>query len=164
MTRDNQRTESTRESETRLAYDFETFTEVDPTALPDSVVQRFADQGMVLRWIRISLKGQDDIKNVSKRHQDGWEFVTADEVEELAQSSFIKEEGRYAGVVCRGDVALAKMDARRAESRKRYFENKNAQQMDAVNAQLMKHQDSRAPISNSSKSTVTTGRQPRFQD
>jgi len=36
--------------------------------------------------------------------------------------------------------------------------------MDAVNAQLMKNNDSRMPISNTSKSVRTTGRQPSFQD
>jgi hypothetical protein len=36
--------------------------------------------------------------------------------------------------------------------------------MDAVNAQLMKANNSRMPITNSSKSVITKGRQPSFQD
>ena len=36
--------------------------------------------------------------------------------------------------------------------------------MDAVNAQLMRSSDSRMPISNTSRSVTTKGRQPSFQD
>ena len=35
--------------------------------------------------------------------------------------------------------------------------------MDAVNSQLMRGNNSSMPISNSSKTTVTKGRQPSFQ-
>jgi hypothetical protein len=36
--------------------------------------------------------------------------------------------------------------------------------MDAVNQQLMSQSNSQAPISNTSKSSVTKGRRPTFQD
>ena len=36
--------------------------------------------------------------------------------------------------------------------------------VDAVNMQLMRNSDSRMPISNTSRSQVTTGRRPSFQD
>ena len=119
---------------------------------------------MVLRWIRIQLRGADDYQNVGKRMRDGWVFVTPDEVPELSISSIVKEERRYAGTVVRGDVALAKMPEGRAIARRENFEKKSDDLMNAVNSQLMNSSDSRMPIFNNSKSTVTKGKTPRFQD
>jgi len=119
---------------------------------------------MSLRWLRISVKGQDDISNIGKKQQQGWVFVTPDEVPELAITSFVRKEGRYTGTVCRGDLALAKMPTGKVKARRKHYENKSNEMMDAVNAQLMKGNNSRMPITNSSKSVITKGRQPSFQD
>lgn len=132
--------------------------------IPDSVENRFLDQGLTLRWIRILQKGQDDYQNVGKRLAEGWEFVSVDEVPELAHSSFVREEGRYNGAVCRGDLALAKMPLKKSQNRKAYFENQSREMVDAVNAQLMNQSDGRMPIRNNSKTQVTKGRPARFQD
>ena len=95
--------------------------------------------------------------------QDGWVFVTPEEVSEIAHNSLVREEGRYTGVVCRGDLALVKMPAGKAEARKRFYEDRSREMMDAVNSQLENNNDSRMPISNSSKSSVVQGRMPNFQ-
>ena len=119
---------------------------------------------MVLRWVRIQIRGVDDYQNVGKRQRDGWVFVTPDEVPELGASSTVMERGRYAGTVVRGDVALAKMPEDRAIARREYFVKKADDLMNAVNSQLMNNSDSRMPIFNNSKSTVTKGKSPKFQD
>jgi hypothetical protein len=119
---------------------------------------------MVLRWIRIQIRGADDYQNVGKRQRDGWVFVTPDEVPELSTSSIVREGGRYAGTVVRGDVALAKMPEGRAIARREHYENKANELMNAVNSQLMSNNDSRMPIYNNSKSTVTRGKNPKFQE
>jgi len=56
------------------------------------------------------------------------------------------------------------MPTGKLEARKRHYENKSAQLMRAVNSQLENSSDSRMPISNNSKSTVTRGRRPSFQE
>lgn len=161
-TRNETRSDSLREQNTR--EEEWTFEEPDALSIPDVVQARFDNEGMALRWIRISLKGQDDIANVGKKQQAGWVFVTPDEVPEMAVTSFVRDEGRYLGTVCRGDLALAKMPTDLAESRQEFYEQKSRDAVGAVNAQLMRNSDSRMPISNSSRSRVTTGRQPSFQD
>jgi|TARA_R110000796_G_scaffold4849_1_gene18333 hypothetical protein len=165
MTRNTKdsRSEATRETEER-AYEDYTFEEPDYLTIPDSVKDRFADEHMSLRWVRISLKGKDDIQNVGKRMHDGWVFVTPDEVPEIAHNSFVKDDGRYSGTVCRGDLALAKIPTGKAIARQKFYENRSREMMDAVNSQLQNHQDSRMPISNASKSQVVKGRLPTFQD
>ena len=52
----------------------------------------------------------------------------------------------------------------RAIARREYFQKKSDDLMNAVNSQLMNSSDSRMPIFNNSKSTVTKGKSPRFQD
>mgnify|MGYP006400240309 FL=1 len=161
-TRNESRSTEVREKNTR--EEEWTFEEPDALDIPELVKARFDNEGMSLRWLRILLKGQDDITNVGKKQQEGWVFVTPDEVPEMAVTSFVREEGRYLGAVCRGDLALAKMPTGKVKARKRFYEKKANDMMDAVNAQLMKSSDSRMPITNSSKSVTTRGRQPSFQD
>jgi len=163
MTRnETERSNVTREATTREEEYF--FEEPDALTIPDMVQARFDNEEMSLRWIRISVKGEDDIMNVGKKQQEGWIFVTPDEVPEMAITSFVREEGRYLGAVCRGDLALAKKPTVKVRARQKFYEDKANEQMDAVNAQLMKNSDSRMPISNTSKSVTTRGRQPSFQD
>ena len=150
--------------EKNLREDQWTYEEPDALTIPEVVKARYDNEGMALRWLRISLKGQDDITNVGKKQQAGWVFVTPDEVPEMAVTSFVRDEGRYLGTVCRGDLALAKMPAGKVNARRKHYENKANDMMDAVNAQLMKNSDSRMPISNTSKSVTTRGRRPSFQN
>ena len=156
------RSAESRELNTREQY--EEYQEPNMLDIPEELEIRFANEGMTLRWIRINLRGQDDYKNVGRKIQEGWQFVTVDEVPELQHTSFVREEGRYMGAVCRGDLALAKMPLARAQSRQRYYEGKSQEMVDAVNQQLMGSNDSRMPIRNTSKSSVTKGRTPNFQE
>jgi len=59
---------------------------------------------------------------------------------------------------------LAKMPKGKIAARQRYFQNKSDNLMTAVNSQLENSSDSRMPITNNSKSSVTRGRSPNFQD
>ena len=63
-----------------------------PSLYLQEVEARFDNDGMSLRWLRISVKGQDDITNIGKKQQQGWVFVTPDEVPEL--SNYILREGK----------------------------------------------------------------------
>lgn len=161
MARTTTRNTQSRELETRETETYE-YTEPNLLDIPQSVENRFADQGMKLRWIRISLKGQDDYSNVGKRQAEGWQFVSLDEVPEMGLSSAVKEDGRYSGTVCRGDLALAKLPMERANARQAHFEQKSSQMVDAVNSQLEGAGDRRMPVRNQSKTNVTKGRTPTF--
>ena len=128
MTRNETRNEATREAKVRRT----TFEEPNWLDIPVTVVERFKNQGMALRWIRISLKGNDDVQNVGKRLNEGWEFVSTEEAPEMIQSSVVRENGRYSGTICRGDLALAKMPQELAESRQEFYENRSREMVDAV--------------------------------
>ena len=69
-TRNESRSETLREETTREQE--WTFEEPDALTIPDNVLERFDNEGMSLRWIRISIKGQDDQKNVVSRCGLSW--------------------------------------------------------------------------------------------
>ena len=161
---ENARTATDRTSETRQETEKYVYEEPDALSIPEMVKNRFHSDGMVLRWLRITLSGQDDYQNIGKHMSEGWEFVLPEEVPEMATSSLVREEGRYKGTVSRGDVALAKLPKYKADARQEHFRKKSQNLMAAVNSQLENASDSKMPITNSSKSSVIRGRQPSFQE
>jgi hypothetical protein len=164
MTRVNS-TRSTDQRENKAREEVEyTFEEQDALYIPDAVYKRFTNEGMTLGWLRMTLKGKDDIKHIGKKLQEGWVFVDLAEVPEISATSVVRDEGRYAGVVCRGDVGLAKIPTGKYEARSKFYRDKSRAMNEAIEAQLMGSNNSRMPISNNSKSKVVTGRQPNFQD
>ena len=163
MTRLNRtRSSELRENNTKETTEY-VFEEQDNLHIPEEVITRFSNEGMTLGWLRITLKGQEDYKYIGKKMQEGWKFVGKEEVPEMEQTSIVRDEGRYSGAVCRGDIALGKIPTKLFQSRNEFYRKKSDQLMDAVNSQLMRGGNSRMPISNTSKSTVTKGRQPTFQ-
>lgn len=142
----------------------EDFSEPNWLSIPGQVIDRFRDQGLVLRWVRFQINGQDDYKNVGDRQADGWTFVDPNDVPEMMANSRIVSEGRFQNCVVRGDVALAQASAKRMASRKEYYENRSRDMITAVNQQLMGQSTSAMPIHNNSRSTVTRGRTPSFND
>ena len=163
MTRNNIRSSQTRETNERAQKDY-VFEEPSLTNIPNAVEEKFKNSGMTLGWLRIDLKGNEDYQNIGKKQQQGWEFVTPEEVPEMGATSIVRKEGRYAGVVCRGDLALGKIPTFKLDAKKAHYLKKSNEMMDAVNQQLMSQSNSQAPISNTSKSSVTKGRAPKFQD
>ena len=160
MSKTNSRAVNTRETESK-EY---TYQEPNYLDVPTAVTNRFVTEDMVLRWVRISLKGEDDYKNVGNKMTQGWVFVTPEEVPEMLHSATVLDSGRYTNCVVRGDVALAKMPRGKSVARNDYYEAKANDLMEAVNQQLMSSSTSKMPISNSSTSTVTKGRMPQFQN
>ena len=164
MTRtNNTRSSQLRENNTKEQTTY-TFEEPNLLEIPEPIVNRFNDAGMSLGWIRLTLKGKDDVSHIGRKMQEGWQFVSQEEVPEMEHSSIVRDEGKYAGAVCRGDVALGKIPTKLFQSRSEFYRNKSDKLMEAVNSQLMRGNNSSMPISNSSKSTVTKGRQPSFQE
>ena len=163
MTRVNTRSSQVREANERAQTEY-VFEEPSQTQIPKGVEEKFKNSGMTLGWLRIDLKGNEDYQNIGKKQQQGWEFVTPEEVPEMGATSVVRKEGRYAGVVCRGDLALGKIPTFKLDAKKAHYLKKSHEMMDAVNQQLMSQSNSQAPISNTSKSSVTKGRRPSFQD
>ena len=95
-----------REEKTRAAL--EAINNDDWLHLPSTVKERFANEGYVLGWIRISLKGNTDYQSIGLKQREGWEFVSEQEAPEMAMGFRVATEGSLEGAIIRGDVALAK--------------------------------------------------------
>src|SRR5690348_11816928 len=62
--------------------------------------------GYVYRWVRVSVQGVDDAKNISMQRRDGWVPVHASDHPEY--DAPVHPEGKYAGVIGVGDLVLCK--------------------------------------------------------
>ena len=114
-----------------------------------------APLGYKHRWIRESVMEFDDKTNVHKRRQEGYELVRAEEYPDFDAPTI--EDGKHAGVIGVGGLMLAKVPEEIAESRQEYFESQTADQMTAVDNDLMKEQHPSMPISKDRQSRVTFG-------
>jgi hypothetical protein len=134
--------------------------------IPQGIIEVYADQGYHLGWLRIYLNGNEDYKAVGKKINEGWQFVTADEVPEMTTGyGYSKTEDRFNNCIIRGDVALAKVPSDIWLKKKQSGINRNQEMNEAIDQRLMSMQDRRMPITNSSRSQVTVGNRPtKFAD
>ena len=130
--------------------------------IPDDVIETFDDMGFALKWVRISVRGEEDTKNIGVRLNEGWEFVTEEECPDMAPNFKGLDAGRLSGCIIRGDVALAKMPHELREERIHRTAERTRILNEAVNNSLMRDNDSRAPITNASKSRARTGKSAHF--
>jgi hypothetical protein len=95
-----------------------------------------APDGYKHRWIRDEVRGFSDTKNVSARIREGWELVRKDEYPDFEAP--VVESGRYEGVFGVGGLLLARMPLETIEERNAYFAGKNADQMEAVDSDMLR--------------------------
>jgi|TARA_R100001530_G_scaffold32679_2_gene25671 hypothetical protein len=134
--------------------------------IPKTLEDSFKDQGYNLGWLRIYLQGNEDYKAVGQKINEGWEFVTADEVPEMTKGyGYSKAGDRFDNCIVRGDVALAKIPTHIFERKQSASIQRNRDMNDAIDKRLMSMQDRRMPITNSSQSQTTVGGRPtKFAD
>ena len=124
--------------------------------LPDEAVELAESQGIIYRWIRESVLGQDDKTNVSKRFREGFVPVRPDELPGFHDLPTV-DDGRHAGVIGVGGLILCKIDKDIADQRNDYFEQQTQNQMTAVENDLMREENPSMPISSKMSSKVTFG-------
>ena len=139
-----------RASETR-----ETTSRRKPWAPPSRLDAPKAPPGFVHRWIRISVRGEDDKTNAYQRLREGWEPVRADEYPEFHAP--VIDEGKYTGIIGNGGLMLCRIPVETANERAAYYGNRAREQMVAVDEDLMKDQHPSMPISRSRQSRVSFG-------
>jgi len=118
-----------------------------------------APEGFLHRWIRVSLMGAEDTRNVTKKQREGWEFVRAEEIKnKLGDADYpIIAKGNYAGLIGHDDLVLARIPVEVVEARKEYFARMTQDRMNAVDRELMREQRPEMPINIDRQSRVTFG-------
>jgi hypothetical protein len=99
--------------------------------------------------------GFDDNKNLSARLREGFELVRADEYPNFQAPTI--QDGKHAGVIGVGGLILARFPVESKTERDKFYREKTADQMNAVDNDLMREQHSSMPIHNERQSRVTFG-------
>tara|TARA_R100000544_G_scaffold22387_1_gene11136 strand:- start:9 stop:485 length:477 start_codon:yes stop_codon:yes gene_type:complete len=130
-----------------------------PWSPPSSLDAPPAPQGYCHRWIRVESVGFMDSGNVSKKLREGWEFVRAEEVtNEIGDHDYpVIHEGRHQGLIGVGGLVLARIPEEIVEQRKQYFKGITADQVKAVDNDILKEQRPEMPVNIDRQSRVTFG-------
>jgi hypothetical protein len=100
--------------------------------------------------------GVDDKKNLSARLREGFELVRADEYPDFEAPTV--QDGKHAGVIGVGGLVLARFPEETRSQRTSHFRQQTADQMTAVDNDLMREQHPSMPISKPERqSRVTFG-------
>ena len=138
------RSASTRDKEARTKH----------WQLPSSLDTPTPPEGYKFRWIRESVRGYEDNKNVIGRIRQGYELVRADEYPDFDFPSVA--EGKNKGIVSVGGLLLAKVPLEIAAERDQYYSEQSKNQQDAVDNDLLKEQHPSMPISKPERQTKVT--------
>lgn len=111
--------------------------------------------GWEYRWVRKSIMGAEDPTNMSRSLREGWEPCRLEDHPELMLS--VDAGAVDAGLVEVGGLILCKMPAEMWSQRQNYFENMANSQMETVDSQLSKENDSRMPLFNERQTKVSFG-------
>jgi hypothetical protein len=124
-----------------------------PTLLPDPA----PEPGYKYRWIRVSMMGQNDPRNVSTKLREGWEPVRAEDHPEI--SGYLENDNqRFKDNIVVGGLMLCKTPTEFVEQRNAYYQAQAEAQMRSVDSNFMRENDPRMPLFSERKSSVTFGR------
>ena len=107
-----------------------------PWAPPSMLDAPPAPDGFKHRWIRAETRGFDDTKNISAKMREGWELVRKDEYPDFEAP--VVDSGKYEGVFGVGGLILARIPVETIEERSAYFAQRNSDQMQAVDSDMMR--------------------------
>lgn len=119
-----------------------------PELLPEPDKQA----GYDYRWVRVSLNGQADPRNISSMLRQGWEPVKVEEQPKF--KLLVDPNSRYKDGVEVGGLLLCKIPAELVQQRKDYYAKQTQAQAEAVDSSLMRQSDARMPLFSEKKSEV----------
>ena len=126
-----------------------------PWAPPSVLDAPPAPEGYKHRWVRASIRGEEDKGNVYNRLRQGYEPVRAEEHPGYQAPTI--EDGKHAGVIGNGGLILTRVPIETAQERTAYYGGRTREQMEAVDQDLMKEQHPSMPINQSRQSRVSFG-------
>ena len=112
--------------------------------------------GYKYRWIRVSMNGQSDARNLSRAIREGWEPVR---IEEQPRMKLLTDpSSRFADNIEIGGLVLCKMPEEMVDQRNSYYQQQTDAQTAAVDNNLMRQSDARMPLFNERKSSHSFGK------
>jgi len=112
--------------------------------------------GWAYRWIRTSMAGNADARNVSSKMREGWEPVKLADHPEM--HLFVDQNSRFKDSVEIGGLLLCKMPEEFVKQRNAHYQKAAQAQADAVDNSFMKENDARMPLFKEKKTTTSFGK------
>ena len=141
---------TTRESATREAT-----SRRKPWAPPSILDAPAPPEGYKHRWVRASIRGEEDKGNVFNRIRQGYEPVRGADHPEYQAPTL--EDGKHAGIIGNGGLILTRVPVETVQERTAYYGGRTREQMEAVDQDLMKEQHPSMPINQQRQSRVSFG-------
>ena len=129
-----------------------------PWEPPSQIPTPEPQAGYKFRWIRTSVMGLDDARNVSMRRREGWVPVKAEDHPELLLDLGLEGSAPKTGLVLFGGLMLCKNLEENVVKRNHYYESMADQQMRSVDNNFMRENDARMPLFSEKRAEVTFGR------
>ena len=123
-----------------------------PELLPEPDKQ----PGFRYRWIRTSILGKTDARNMSAKIREGWEPVKIEEQPKF--QLLVDPDSRFKDNVEIGGLLLCKTPEELVEQRNSYYQRQAEDQIQSVDNSLMKQSDPRMPLFKERKSTTSFGK------
>jgi len=125
-------------------------------APPELLPEPDKEAGYAYRWIRVSMLGQTDPRNLSSKLREGWEPVR---IEEQPKFQLLIDPGsRFKDNIEIGGLLLCKAPENFVEQRSAYYQNQTQAQTEAVDNNLMRQSDPRMPLFKERKSSHSFGK------
>lgn len=112
--------------------------------------------GYEYRYIRVSILGSADPRNISAKFREGWEPVKVSDHPELQH--LFDDKPRIPGTLEVGGLVLCRTPKELVEQRDKHFLGIAAGQMESVDNTYMRDNDPRMPMFKQRRSEVTFGR------
>jgi len=123
---------------------------------PELLPEPDKEAGYAYRWIRVSMLGQADPRNLSSKLREGWEPVR---IEEQPKFSLLIDPGsRFKDNIEIGGLLLCKAPEEFVDQRSSYYQNQTQAQTEAVDNNLMRQSDPRMPLFKERKSSHSFGK------
>lgn len=111
--------------------------------------------GYVYRWVRVASLGKMDAQNLISKRREGWEPVRIEEQPQFAE--FADPDSRYKDNIEVGGLLLCKCPSELMEQRDAYFARQSNAQMESVDNNFMRENDSRMPLFSEKRTTTSFG-------
>lgn len=128
--------------------------EETPWLRPSSLDAPPAREGMTQRWVRISVRGVDDPRNLNRTWRQGWRTRHSETLTEEWRI-YANFADKKSGEIVVDDLMLMEIDSKVLAKRKAAIEKQTASQMTAVEHDLESAQLAGHPIYKEHKTTVS---------
>lgn len=112
-------------------------------------------EGWEYKWIRKSILGVSDPTNMSRSLREGWEPCRLEDHPEMMLA--VDGDAKNSGLIEVGGLILCKMPEEMFNQRQQYYMDQASGQMESVDAQVDRENDSRMPLFKERQTKVVFG-------